>query len=686
MSDEKKFVPFISPETNMLEFTFRGLLIGLVMSIILGAANAYLGLKAGMTIAATYPAAVIGMAILKLKFIKGTMLEENFARTVGSVGEALAAGAIFTLPAFFIGGIWKPFFTTGHYLTSTLILIVGGIIGILFVALLRRMMVEDKELQFPESVAAAQIHKAGRTAGSNSKFLFSAMGLGVLIQFLAEFKLFKASWEHFYAWFKNLTIPGTAIKGKGGMLISQPGISPAYMGVGYIIGPRYASLNFSGGILAWGLLTPIIYYFISPYIDASFIQTWAEVLTRRESGLTIEAAVERVGDPSFQINQVWGLIVRPIAIGGMLMGVLYTMFNMRKSLVTGLKRSISDVKKAASGQEVNIPRTEKDLKFSWIMLGILGAGIAAFCITKFIFQAGIGPALIAAFILMVLGFFFAAVSGYLVGIIGSSNNPLSGLTLTALVVTAIILVAIGVKEQEGVSTVLGVAALLCVAAAVAGEMFQDLKVGHILGGTPWKMQAGNIISVVVSALVMFVVLNMLNQADIAQGQMENYTGGFGSKTLAAPQASLMAMLSQGIVGGKMAWPLIIVGLFMGVAFIMMQVKSPMLVSVGMYLPLETTFAIFIGGIVRGIVDIISKKRNHSKIQKERIENVGVLLAAGLVAGEALTKLGFAPFRIAKVKLYEIFQDPPLFIGFVVLAFIGFILVQVPLKNAGKAGE
>jgi len=678
MADEKKFVPFISPETDMLEFTFRALFIGLVMSVILGAANAYLGLKAGMTIAATYPAAVIGMAVLKL--FKGTMLEENFARTVGSVGESLAAGAIFTLPAFFILGLWDPFFTPGHYLISTAILISGGILGILFVALLRRMMVEDQELQFPESVAAAQIHKAGRQSGSGSKYLFGTMGLGVVLQVLGEFKLFPESWAKFVAWFKPTKITGTVFNGNGGMMLSTPGISPAYMGVGYIIGPKYASLNFSGGLLAWGLLTPIIYYFISPYITPDFLKEWAVFLAANTKGLTDSDALTRVSDPGFQITQIWRFIVRPIAIGGMLMGVLNTLFKMRKSLKTGLARSIGDVKKAASGQAVNLLRTEKDLKFPVIVLGILAIGVVTFCIAKFVFGTGIFPAIVAGLLLIVLGFFFSAISGYLVGIIGSSNNPLSGLTLTTLLVTALIMVAIGVKSESGIPTVLGIAALLCVAVAVAGEMFQDLKVGHILGGTPWKMEAGNIISVVVSAVVMFFILNMLNQADISQGEMQGYTGGFGSKNLAAPQAGLMAMLSRGIVGGEMSWALIVVGMCMGLAFILMQVKSPMLVSVGMYLPLETTFAIFVGGLIKGIVDIYTAKRKFSDQQKERVENIGILLASGFVAGEAITKLCFAPFRIAKVELFEFFANPPIFIGFLVLILIAFVLIWIPLKK------
>lgn len=675
MSEQKKFVPFVSSGTTMAEFTIRALIIGLVLSVVLGAANAYLGLKAGMTIAATYPAAVLGMALLKM--MKGTILEENFTRTVGSIGESVAAGAIFTLPGFFIAGIWNPFFTTGNYVTATIILIAGGVLGIMFVALLRRVMVEDVDLLFPESTAAAEIHKSGQKSGGGSKFLFSAMGLGAVIQFLGQFSFFAQSWEKFYAFFSKVKIPGTNFNAQGGMLISSPGISPAYVGVGYIIGPKYASLNFSGGLLAWGLLAPIIYYFISPYLTPEFLQTWAAM-----KGTTLE----KVSDAGFQINQVWRFIVRPIAIGGMLMGAGYTLFKMRQSLITGIKRSISDVKKAATGTH-SVDRVEKDLPFSWIMVGIILVAIATFFVTKFIFNTGYLPAFVAATVMIILAFFFAAISGYLVGIIGSSNNPISGLTLTALVVTALILVIIGVDAQTGgVAAVLGVAAIVCVSAAVAGEMLQDLKAGHILGGTPWKMQVGDIIGVVIAGLVMFFVLNLLNQADIVQGQQQGYIGGFGSKNLSAPQAGLMAMLSRGIVGGEMAWPLIIVGMLMGLGFILMQVKSPMLVSVGMYLPLETTFAIFIGGIIKGIIDLLVKKRNYNEAQKVRIENVGILLASGFIAGEALTGLGFAPFRIAEFNIPQIFAEPPLLIGFSVLVLIALVLIFVPLRNAGAADE
>ena len=683
MSEQKKFIPFVSAETNMAEFTLRSLIIGLILAVVLGAANAYLGLRAGMTIAATYPAAVIGMALLKV--MKGTILEENFARTVGSIGESVAAGAIFTLPAFFIAGIWDPFFTPGHYATSTVILISGGVLGIMFVALLRRVMVDDAELPFPESVAAAEIHKSGRSIGSGSKFLFSAMGIGALIQGLGQMNFFKLSYDKFIS-FHSPAIKSTAFKVNGGALLSSPGISPAYMGVGYIICPRLGALNFSGGLIAWGLLAPLVYFFVSPYFTADYLMEWATNFVAAYPKYSVTDALQKVSAPEFQIGRIWFLIIRPIAIGGMLMGALFTLFKMRKSLATGISRSISDVKKAAMGGSVEL-RTEKDITFSWIIFGIILVALATFIITYFVFNTALLPAIVASTLMIILAFFFAASSGYLVGIMGSSNNPISGLTLTALVVTALILVTIGVNaDNGGVAAVLGVAAIVCVSAAVAGEMLQDLKAGHILGGTPWKMQIGDIIGVLLAGAVMFIVLDFLNKADIAQGLNENYIGGFGSKNLSAPQAGLMAMLSKGIVGGEMTWPLIAFGMFFGMALILMQVKSPMLIAVGMYLPLETTFAIFLGGLVKGIVDGMVEKRKLNEAQRARVENTGILLASGLIAGEALTGLLFAPLKIANIDFKQRLYDPHVMIGFVIITIIALVLIYIPMRNAGKPDE
>jgi putative OPT family oligopeptide transporter len=655
-----RYMPYVPAETGMKEFTIRALVIGLIMCVILGAANAYLGLKAGMTIAATYPAAVIGMALLRI--MKGSILEENFARTVGSIGESVAAGAIFTIPAFFIAGIWPEFATAQHYLESTAIMLAGGVLGIMFVALLRRVMVEDVELPFPESVAASEIHKAGRTGGTGAKFLFSAMGAGAVIQALGQFQFFATSWTKFVAFSKSvigLRATGS-VTAQSGLLLSSPGVSPAYIGVGYIIGPKLASLNFSGGLLAWGLFVPILTYFIGPTLipaDASATDaTW-----------------------SAMADNVWRFIVRPIAIGGMLVSAGFTLFRMRKSLATGISRSIGDVRRAATGQHVSI-RTEQDLSFKWITIGIGAAALATFFIYNY-FSQDVVAALVATVVMIVAGFFFAAVSGYLVGIIGSSNNPISGLTLSTLLVAALLMVALGMKGTPGVAAVLGVAAVVCVAAAVAGEMLQDLKVGHILGGTPWKMQVGDLFGIALAATVMFIPLVVLHQGDIYSGGT-----GFGGRNLPAPQASLMALLSQGIVGGQMAWPLIIVGMLMGFGFILMQVRSPMLVCVGMYLPLETTFAIFVGGVIKGIVDRINIRRQHNDAQKARIENTGVLLAAGLIAGEALVGLLFAAWAFTGEPLFKIFQEPSFLTSLVVFVIIGFILVWFPIRNAGKPDE
>lgn len=669
---DSKYKPYVPADTTMKEFTLRALLIGLIMCVVLGAANAYLGLKAGMTIAATYPAAVIGMALLRL--FKGSILEENFARTVGSIGESIAAGAIFTLPAFYIAGLWPEFATTGHYLESTAIMIVGGVLGILFVAVLRRVMVEDPELAFPESVAAGEIHKAGRSGGTGAAFLFGAMALGAVLQALKAVNVFAASWSKFLVWKKSLIplgkIPGLGTEnvmatGKGGMLLSSPGISPAYIGVGYIIGPKLASLTFSGGLLAWGLFVPILTYFIGPSLF--------EMGGGSEQSWTATAM------------NVWKNVVRPIAIGGMLMSAVWTLYCMRNSLATGLRRSIGDVKKAATGEHVTL-RTDQDINFKWIVIGLILTTIATFCIYLY-FAKALPAALVATVVMVIAGFFFAAVSGYLVGIIGSSNNPISGLTLSTLLVAALLMYLLGQRGDAGVAAVLGVAGVVCVAAAVAGEMLQDLKVGHILGGTPWRMQVGDLIGIFVASLVMFLPIIILHQGDINMGGE-----GLGGQNYPAPQASLMALLSKGIVGGEMAWPLIIVGILMGVGMILMQVKSPMLVSVGMYLPLETTFAIFIGGIIKGIVERAGARRQHNEAQIARTENIGVLLAAGFIAGEALIGLLFAGMAVFNIK-YDLWLPGvsgifpfPFYISLLVLGLIGWILVTLPLKNAGSPDE
>ena len=511
-------------------------------------------------------------------------------------------------------------------------MILGGLLGIFFVTILRRVMVEDKGLPFPESVAASEIHKAGQRGADAAIQLFKAMGVGAVIKLLGDAGVFRASNDFHVGVGKlkesfvrlGLTKDSNTISAGGITTISAPAATPAYMGVGYIIGPELGALNFAGGLLAWGLFVPLLVFFLGPnlidkYTDASGVQNWA--------GLA---------------GHLYRYIVRPIAVGGMLVGACFTLWKMRKNLISGIKRGVADVKKSAAASEAT-ERTEKDLSFKVVLMGI--AAVFVLMVALYYYFTGVlGGALLAAVVMLVTGFFFAAVSGNLVGLIGSSNNPISGLTLATTIVAALTMVIIGVKGAEGVAAVLAVAAVVCVSSAVAGEMLQDLKVGHILGGTPWKMQVGDVIGVVIAGAVMFFPLYLLHTSDLASNPG---IGGFGGKNLPAPQAGLMAALSQGIVGGEMAWPLVLVGIAMGITLILVQVKSPMLFSVGMYLPLETTFAIFIGGLIRGFVDKLAGKRDFNAAQKARVENAGVLAASGLIAGEALVGLlvaGVVAFR------------------------------------------
>ena len=665
----KKHQPYVPATMEMREFTVRAVLIGLVLTGVLGAANAYLGLKAGMTIAATYPAAVISMALLRL--MKGSLLEENIARTIGSIGESVAAGAVFTIPAFVMAGLWGGL-TREQYWKAVALMMIGGTLGILFVTLLRRVMVEDPELPYPESVAASEIHKAGQQGAKAAKILFANMGFGGLMFLLGAVNVFSPNNTFrvsISALGKKLllrtsTNPGVATTVTGGStFFSVPDISPAYLGVGYIIGPRLAALNFAGGVLAWGLLVPLLTFTIGPYIQAA-----------QPDGQPIPWPL--------LAGAIYYSIVRPIAVGGMLVGASYTLFRMRKQLAVGMKRALSDLKKSAAAHAA-MDRTERDLPTKAVFAGI-GLVFVAMILLYHYFIASAGAfsaskaltgALVAAGIMVIIGFFFAAVSGNLIGMIGSSNNPVSGLTLCTLVIAALLMVSLGVSGTGGVAAVLGVAAVVCVSSAVAGEMLQDLKVGYILGGTPSRMQVGDLLGIVVASLVLFFPLAILDKAY-----------HFGSPALSAPQAGLMAMLSKGIVGGDMAWPLVIVGMLLGFVMILIQVKSVMLFSIGMYLPLGTTSAMFVGGVMRWITDKLRDRRGYNDAQKARVDNAGVLTASGLIAGEALCGLIIAGLVGAGKNVMLVHWTPPIWAAAGALAVLLIAMIRVPLANAGSPDE
>jgi len=682
----KSFSPLVPPEMEVKEFTFRAVFLGIIMATFMGAANAYLGLKAGMTIAATYTTAVVGMAIIKA--LKGTILEENCARTVGSIGGNVASGAIFTLPAFFITGIWLPFFQPRNYLVATVILIVGGVLGIMFVTLTRRILIGDKELPFPESVAAAEIHKAGQKGARGTGLLLTGMGLGALFTFLAEFKVVAAKWQRL------------VFVGRAPLLLRGPEASPAFLGVGFIIGPKLAAINFSGGILAWGLLAPILAFFFN-YHNLSAISDWTA-----------------------EIIRVWRDYVRYIAIGSMLTGAFYTLFRMRQNLAQGIARSFSMLAQQKRGITEVLPRTDRDLNLKWALLAALLISILVF----FIFNSyahNLPASLVAVILMIILGFVFAAVSGYLVGIIGVSSNPTSGLTVSVLIIVAFIMVLMGLKGTSGISAVLIVAAFTCVSVSVAGEMMQDLKAGHILGCTPWRMQLGDIFGVTAAALVMFLVLSVLHLGNIKQSvaskmaELEaagiteiTYDGrlqtipartysleeikslppeiqneilkinaGFGSEKIPAPQASLMAAVARGIFEQRTEWILIVAGIFLGLGFILMQVRSPMLIAVGMYLPIDTSFAIFLGGVFKALLEKFMSAKKADAQEKETITNRGTLLASGLIAGEALTGIFFATLAFAEVELPAAFPRPSYLISLILLSLLGLYLVWRSLQTS-----
>lgn len=656
MSDQK-YRPYIPAEQSMKEISFKAIFLGIIMAIILGAANAYLGLLVGMTVAATFPAAVIAMAVLRP--LKGTILEENLARTTGAVGEALAAGAIFTIPAFLMTGVWDKF----DLIKSSLLMLVGGILGVFLIILVRRTLVEDAELPFPESVACAEMVKTGQRGGSNAAYMFWAMGLGGLIEFFTSENGIRAIKPYVRTVFD---IPGlsriTYLDGdnvevtktgtiRGRMFIESPAANAAMTGVGYIIGPKLAALTFSGGVLGWLFLMPILLFI---------------------SGDLGRIVTDFQGDWTALAVSAYNAQIKPVAVGAMLVGAFYTLFRMRKSLVTGIGRSISDVRKAQTGDSTEIIRTDKDLSFPSIIIAIIALVIPMIILYN-VFTQNIGSSLISALVMIVMGLLFAAVAGYLVGIIGSSSNPISGLTLTTLLIAALMMVIMGQKGNAGIAAVLGVAAVVCCVAGVAGDMIQDWKVGHILGGTPWRMQIGGIIGVTAAALTLTFTLQLLHN-----------TMGIGSESLPAPQAGLMATMAKGIVGGEMAWPLVLAGMLLAVVLILIGSPSPMLIAVGMYLPFRATACIFFGGVIKYFLDRSVGQKSPKARGREIVENIGLLLASGLIAGQALMGILTAALEGAKVSLPESLDNP--WLGLIIFFLLGFILIYFPYKKLIQSGE
>jgi putative OPT family oligopeptide transporter len=646
--------------------TVKAVGLGIFLAFVFGAANAYLGMRAGQTVAATIPAAVIAMALFRIPAFRGGILEQNITRTAASVGEALVAGAIFTIPAFMMveldgHRLWTDL--RSHYWEATLVLLVGGLIGVFFIILLRRPLCVDAPLPWPESVASYEIVKAGEaTASQAPRYIFGAMAFGGLIQILKSDKglqIFQEYVEGFLAFPKSVIKhfnfekqPIGDVTHFGGIPWSTPSLSPALIGIGYIIGPELASVNVAGGVIAWWILIPLLLFF-DPDLP-------------RRIGST---------DPALAAYSVWYNVVRPIAVGTMLVGAASTMFSMRASLLSSLRGIFTASAKAAHEGKL-LDRTERDIPARWVVLSMLVLLVPITAIYYY-FTHGWIAAIVAAVIMSITGFLLSAVGGYLVGLVGSSNQPLSGLTLAALIIAALMMLTIGVTGLAGVAAVLGVAAVVCVACSVSGSLIQDLKAGHLLGGTPWKMELVEIIAVILLAFFLMGPIIALHEANLA-------TGGIGGRALPAPQAGLMAQLAKGIVGGQMAWGLLAIGAAFGVALLLFGARSPMLVAVGMYLPFDTSSAIFVGGVIRWIADRYAKKLNAE--QKLGYEEKGTLLASGLIAGEAIVGILLAVLFLAKVPSFATFSFFPAWGGWLSLigfAAVAYVLIRLPAPIRGR---
>ncbi len=645
------------------QLTFRAVVLAIVLAVILSAANAYLGLFAGLTIATAIPAAVISMGVLRL-LGGGTILENNIVQTGASAGSSIAAGVIFTIPALVIMGYWPDF----KYWWVLGIAGLGGLLGVLFSVPLRRSMIVEDPLPFPEGKAAAEVLKAGENPGPGLKILAlsAVIGAGVKVAAASGMRLIPDTWAQ-SAYVGSSKV--TAFIGTN--------LSPALLGVGYIVGLNVGIVVVSGAILSWHIAIPLY--------QAFFMDT--------DPALAAQIAGASSTDAAFAI---WGAKIRYLGVGAMLIGGIWTLFSLRKSLLSGVKSGFAAARKS-SGPALD--HTERDLPMKWMLIALV-----AFVLPLLgLYQAIVGQWLVSipmTLIMIVAGFLFVSVSAYLAGLIGSSNNPVSGITIsTILFASAVLVVLLGDSGLEkvgvggaplGAVAAIMIGAVVCCAAAVGGDNLQDLKAGYIVGATPWKQQLMLGIGAFSCALIMAPVLNLLATAY-----------GIGAPTaehpnaLAAPQANLMASVARGLFGGELPWLFIGMGAAVGAAIIAIdewlkktgkRFRVPVLAAaIGIYLPLELMVPIFLGGLIAHLVERFHKIRADDEAGRDRVHKPGVLFAAGLITGEALMGIAIAiPIVIserADVLAVPVQLPAAQWVGLAVLAVIGWLIYRV-----GKRAE
>ena len=591
MDNQNKFKPYIPAEKVTPEITVASIVMGILLAVIFGAANAYLGLRVGMTVSASIPAAVIGMGVIRVIMRKNSILESNIVQTIGSAGESVAAGAIFTLPALFLwageGKMAKP-----DVISITLIALIGGLLGVFFMIPLRNALIvrEHATLPYPEGKACAEVLLAGEKGGASATTVFAGMGFAAAFKFIID---------------GIKAVPGEIgfrVKGYAGEFGTQ--IYPAVMSVGYICGPRISSYMFAGGILSWLVLIPLIVLFGDNTVLAPATKTVSEVFAEGGAG------------------NIWSTYIRYIGAGALAAGGIISLIKSLPLIITTFRDSL----KSMGGARGSSERTERDISMKIVL-----AVIAVLTLLVWLVPA-IPVSLLGAVIVVVFGFFFATVSSRMVGLVGSSNNPVSGMAIATLLLATLILKVTGTTGAEGMVAAISIGSIICIVAAISGDTSQDLKTGFLLGATPWKQQVGEVFGVVASSLAIGGTLYLLDSA-----------WGFGSAELGAPQATLMKMITEGVMDGNLPWGLVFVGVF--IAVLVEIIGIPVLpFAIGVYLPVHLNACIMVGGLVRLWFD----KMKKAESEKSEIVNDGILYCSGMIAGEGLVGILMAVLAIIPI--------------------------------------
>ena len=602
MENKNEFKPYVPAEKVTAELTVTSIIMGVLLAVVFGAANAYLGLRVGMTVSASIPAAVIAMGVIRIIMRRNSILESNIVQTAGSAGESLAAGAIFTLPALFLwaaeGKMDKP-----GILEITLIALIGGLLGVFFMVPLRNALIvkEHATLPYPEGTACAEVLLAGEKGGANASTVFAGMGFAALFKFIID-GLKVVAGEVSYT-----------IKGFKGTIGTQ--IYPAVMSVGYICGARISSYMFAGGILSWMVLIPLIVLFgensiLYPGVD----QTIGEMFAEGGAGA------------------IWSSYIRYIGAGALAAGGIISLIKSLPLIISTFSGALKSIKGAGAN---STERTARDMNMKVVLIVIAVLTLLIWLVPAI----PVNP--IGAVIIVVFGFFFATVSSRMVGIVGSSNNPVSGMAIATLLIATLILKLTGSTGAAGMASAIAIGSIICIVAAISGDTSQDLKTGFLLGATPKKQQYAEVIGVVASALAIGGTLYLLDKA-----------WGFGSEQLAAPQATLMKLIVEGVMDANLPWALVFTGA--AIAVVVEVIGIPVLpFAIGIYLPVQLNACIMVGGLVRLALDKLCKKN------KEAVVNDGILFSSGMIAGEGLVGIALALLAVAKVdKIIDLSKYVP----------------------------